>query len=205
VINLHGNKKIGLLADVETTGLSPGNDEIVELGMILFSYQEESGEILDVLDTQSFLREPMSYIAKENYSNAYRVHGIPFSMVEGKQFADHEIQILLSKADSVFAHNASFDRSFLYHMYPDINELNWYCTMRNVKWKNYGFQNSKLLTLLEAHDITSYQSHRALDDTMLLMELLKKQSPNGNLYLHEVISKRPMKKYTPAKRRVSFY
>jgi DNA polymerase III subunit epsilon len=202
---MNTNKKIGLLADVETTGLRPGSDEIIELGLILFSYDKDTGEVHEVLDSQSFLREPVSRTAKANYSNAFRIHGIPYSTVVGKQFQDHEIDLLLSEADSVFAHNASFDRSFLYQMYPAINDLEWFCTMRNVDWKNYGHPNSKLLTLLDAHQISSYQSHRAMDDIVLLMELLKKHNPDGKPYLHEVISKRPMKKYVPAPKRVRFY
>jgi DNA polymerase-3 subunit epsilon len=70
--------------------------------------------------------------------------------------------------------------------------------MRNIPWKNYGFPNGKLLTLLQAHNITNYQTHRALDDITYLLELLKKTSPNGNLYLQEVLEKSPMRKYQPA-------
>lgn len=194
-------EKIGLVLDTETTGLGPTSDEVIELALKLFTYRTDSGEILEIIDEDSFLREPLSSTAKRNYEYAYRVHGIPYDMVRGKSFYDVKIKTYFHRADSVFAHNASFDRSFLYHMYPEVNDLKWYCTMKNVPWKTYGFPNAKLLTLLQAHDITDYQTHRALDDITYLMELLKKTSPNGNYYLQEVLEKGPLRKYQPASTR----
>ncbi|MGJ7911873.1 exonuclease domain-containing protein [Neobacillus sp. LXY-1] len=191
-------ERVGLILDVETTGLGPTTDEVIELAMKLFSYREDTGEIMGIIEEDSFLREPLSSSAKRNYPKAFRVHGIPYEKVKGKSFLDVQIKSYFDRADSVFAHNASFDRSFLYYMYPEVNELKWYCSMRNVTWKQYGFPNSKLLTLLEAHEITNHQTHRAMDDITYLMELLKKKSPNGNLYLQEVLDYGPMRKYQPA-------
>lgn len=191
-------EKYGLVLDVETTGLGPTKDEVIELALKLFTYRSDSGEIIDIVEEDSFLREPLSDTARYNYDQAYRVHGIPYELVRGKSFYDAKIKTYFHRANTVFAHNASFDRSFLYHMYPEVNDLKWYCTMRGVPWKNYGYPNGKLLTLLQAHNITNYQTHRALDDITYLMELLKKTSPNGNLYLQEVLEKGPMRKYQPA-------
>jgi DNA polymerase-3 subunit epsilon len=190
--------RLGLVLDVETTGLRPSSDEIIELALILFTYSSETGEIINLIDQESFLREPLSYGARRNYDQAYRIHGIPYSSVEGKSFHDEKIKTFIDRTDSIFAHNASFDRSFLYQMYPEINDQKWYCTMRNVPWKQYGFENSKLLTLLQAHNITNFQTHRAMDDISYLMELMRKPGPSGLPYLKEVISKNPMKKYAPA-------
>ncbi|MDN3018257.1 exonuclease domain-containing protein [Paenibacillus sp. BSR1-1] len=194
-------EKFGLILDVETTGLGPTTDEVIELALKLFSYRTDTGEIIEIIEEDSFLREPLKNTALRNYDRAYRVHGIPYEMVKGKSFHDGKIKTYFHRADSVFAHNASFDRSFLFHMYPEVNDLKWYCTMRNVPWKSYGFPNGKLLTLLEAHEITNYQTHRAMDDITYLMELLKKSSPNGNLYLQEVLDSGPMRKYQPASSR----
>ena len=83
-------------------------------------------------------------------------------------------------------------------MYPDVNELKWYCTMRGVAWKDYGMYNSRLLTLLKYHAISDFQSHRAMDDITYLLELIKKQNPYGDLYLQEILERGPMRKYKPA-------
>ena len=198
MISMQRSEQYGLVLDVETTGLGPTKDEVIELALKLFTYRKETGEIIEIIEEDSFLREPISRTARNNYDTAFRVHGIPYELVKGKSFYDVKIKTYFHRADTVFAHNASFDRSFLYHMYPEINELKWYCTMRNIPWKNYGFPNGKLLTLLQAHDITDYQTHRALDDITYLLDLLKKTSPKGNLYLQEVLEKGPMRKYQPA-------
>lgn len=198
MIAVRKSEKFGLLLDVETTGLGPTTDEVIELALKLFSYRTVTGEITEIIEEDSFLREPLSNSAKRNYDRAYQVHGIPYELVKGKSFYDVKINTYFHRADSVFAHNASFDRSFLYHMYPEVNDLKWYCTMRNVPWKQYGFPNGKLLTLLQAHEITNYQTHRAMDDISYLLELLKKTSPNGNPYLREILDKGPMRKYQPA-------
>ncbi|WLR52429.1 exonuclease domain-containing protein [Bacillus tianshenii] len=193
-------EKIGCLVDVETTGLSPERDEIIEMALILFSYDEQNGSINNIIEKYSALREPLSPTAKENYDEAYRVHGIPFNKVKGKQFDDHYINKLFEQADILIAHNASFDRSFIYRMYPEVNEKKWHCSMRHVKWQDYGFENKKLITLLQGHSISNHQTHRALDDILNLLELLKLQSPNEEIYFKEVISNKPMRKYQPRKK-----
>jgi DNA polymerase-3 subunit epsilon len=198
---MRNQEQIGLVLDVETTGLGPTSDEVIELAVMLFSYRSDTGEILDILEEEVFLREPLKLSAKRNYNRAFQVHGIPYELVQGKSFLDTKVKTYFHRADTVFAHNASFDRSFLYYMYPEVNDLKWYCTMKNVPWKTYGFPNAKLLTLLQAHGITDYQTHRALDDITYLMDLLKKSSPQGNLYLQEVLSKSPMRKYQPSSAR----
>jgi DNA polymerase III subunit epsilon len=197
-MKMNHKEKLGLLLDVETTGLGPDSDEIIELALKLISFRTDTGEILDIKDEDSFLREPVSRSAKNNYHQAFRVHGIPYDAVRGKQFEDSKIIKYFSFADAVIAHNASFDRSFLYRMYPAVNELNWYCSMRNIPWKTYGFPNSRLLTLLQAHQITNFQTHRAMDDITYLMELLQKSNPLGDFYMKDLMSKRPMRKYQPA-------
>lgn len=199
-----GKIKTGLLADTETTGLKPGADEIIELGLILFSYNEETGDIIDTLEEASFLREPLSSSAVRNYPGAFRVHGIPFSLVEGKVFDDEKIRKFFSYPDSVLAHNASFDRSFLYHMYPEVNDLKWYCTMRNIPWKQYGFPSGSLLSLLKAHGISGSQQHRALDDILQLMALLRHQNQEGYPYLRDVLHQKPMGKYDPGARKTGY-
>ena len=62
-------------------------------------------------------------------------------MVKGKVLDREKILAIFRKADAVIAHNASFDRGFIIRLFPDTIENDWYCSVRQIKWKSYGFEN----------------------------------------------------------------
>jgi DNA polymerase-3 subunit epsilon len=61
--------------------------------------------------------------------------------------------------------------------------------MRAVKWKEYGFPNKKLTTLLDHHHIEREHAHRAMDDVKGTIDLLRQQNPSGEPYFSEVLKK----------------
>ncbi|MTH53640.1 DNA polymerase III subunit epsilon [Bacillus mangrovi] len=190
-----------MLLDVETTGLSPKQDEMIEIGLLLFSYNPYADEFIEVEETHSYLREPQSSTALANYKNAYRVHGIPFEDVQGQAFQDERVQEAFSRCDFVIAHNASFDRSFICTMYPEAAQLKWHCSVRHIPWKEYGFYSSKLLYLIEKHGLGNAQTHRALDDVRQLYALLQCKNEEGDSYLRTALSRRPMSPYGESRTR----
>ncbi|RDI48007.1 exonuclease domain-containing protein [Falsibacillus pallidus] len=182
------NKKIAIVLDIETTGLSPYKNEIIELYMIKFSFDKETGQLIERLDEYSALNEPNSRIS----SQITQLTGITNEMVKGHLLDFEEILDFCRDSEYFIAHNASFDRSFLIQVLPDLVDRKWHCSMRHVKWKNYGFADMKLNTLLRAHRIKNEHAHRAGSDTLSTLKLLLQSNPDGHTYLRELVNRKPM-------------
>jgi DNA polymerase-3 subunit epsilon len=79
--------KRGVIVDTETTGVNAAHDEIIELGMVVFSYDANSGQVHRVLETISALEQPSKPIPPETT----KVHGITDDMVRGKRIDDAKV------------------------------------------------------------------------------------------------------------------
>jgi DNA polymerase-3 subunit epsilon len=172
------------MIDVETTGLSPYKDEIIEFAAVLFRFSLDTYEIIDIIHSYVGLREPNIDIPHQ----ATQVHGLRFSDVKGKSLDSVRIKEIIEKADFLIAHNAQFDKGFVTQLYPFCNSKNWVCSMRGVNWKRKGFDSKALQNLLKAHRIKVDRSHRALDDVHACIELLKQRNNDGGNYLAELLS-----------------
>ena len=106
-----GTIKRALVVDVETTGLSTEDDDVIQLAMLPFDYEVESGQILTVHKELAFeeLREPAVPISEE----AALVTGITADMVAGKSIDEAIVAAVVAEADLVIAHNAYFDRAMV--------------------------------------------------------------------------------------------
>jgi len=179
----------GLIVDVETTGLDPLKDEILELGALLFSYNRKTRLSIGIKETYVGLREPTIPIP----ASSSRVHGLKIKDVQGKSLDDEKILQLFNNADFLIAHNASFDRKFIQKMYPEVGKKNWYCSMNGIKWKNYGHSSKGLQNLLVDHKIKVENSHRGLDDAIAVYYLLQQMNYSSQkTYLNEMLSEYPM-------------
>ncbi|MFZ4453210.1 exonuclease domain-containing protein [Salibacterium aidingense] len=169
--------------DVETTGMSRARDEIVEIGVMLCRVDQQNGEITGILEEVDQLHEPSFPIPPA----VSRIHGIRDKDVAGRQIDFPRLERLFHETDVVIAHNASFDRSFVQRYFPAAAAMKWRCSVQGISWKRYGFPTRKLLDLCRRHQLTQHQSHRALDDVKLTVQLLQQQSPAGEYYMKELL------------------
>lgn len=174
---------VGACVDVETTGLSPRRDEVVEIALVSFAFRRDSGRIIGIVDEYVGLREPSVPIPPD----AVRIHGITWDMVEGRALDYQRIDELLAPVEFLVAHNAPFDRSFVERLLRGPLAVPWLCTMRGINWAEKGFSARSLGHLVRGHGIEMPTAHRAQADTYAMLGLLAQQSPEGIPYLGELL------------------
>lgn len=166
--------KTGVLLDVETTGLNSRQDEIIELGMVKFTYLPD-GNIVRVLDTFSSFREPSGTIPPE----VVDLTGITDDMVSGQSIDSEAVEAFVADAVIVIAHNAGFDRKFCERYWPVFAQKAWACSANEIDWRGNGFAGSRLAYLLAGVGLF-HQAHRAVDDCHAMLEILASKLPKTN-------------------------
>lgn len=175
------DQKLGLILDTETTGLDHRADEIIELGMVLFSYNNSGiGEVIDVF---SALREPAKPISPE----ITRITGITAEMVLGQSIDPDAVARFIEPADCIIAHNAKFDRPFCERFAPGFDAKPWGCSVAEVDWADLGFEGTKL-TYLVGQCGLFHNGHRAIDDCHALLEVLDYEAKSGGNGFRKLIA-----------------
>lgn len=152
--------------DLETTGLNPADEEIIEFAAV---------RVVDgrVADTFSSLANPRREISEE----ITKITGITNEMLAtAPDVADVLKDFLAFVGDSVIVgHNVNFDVNFIYDS-SERHELGTFSndfvdTMRISRKCTIGARNHKLDTLLKHYDIVNDNAHRALSDTLCTQQL----------------------------------
>jgi DNA polymerase-3 subunit epsilon len=159
-------ERVAVIVDTETTGLDHTRDEVIEIGMVAFSYNED-GRIGDVIGTYNALREPTVPITPD----ITRLTGITPEMVKGHMIDLAAVEAFIQPAHLVIAHNARFDRPFCERLAHGFSLKSWACSHAEVSWSEYGFEGSKLGYLLSQCG-WFHQGHRAVEDCHALLEVL---------------------------------
>lgn len=147
--------------DIETTGLSPVGDRIIELGLIRTDF---SGNPLGYWST---------FVNPKRSVAAIQIHGITDTDVLGAPTFDECAEEFLSKIKGqvLVAHNASFDHSFvrteLARSGWELPEIPVVCTMLESRHFLPGLSRKRLIDCVEALGIDQPVQHRALSDASL--------------------------------------
>lgn len=162
---------IATIIDLETMGLDPKNHEIIEIGLLSFSFSSADG-ILDIVTTYNELNDPGKPIPEE----VTKVTGIRDEDVKGKAIDWEYVSQSLKTSHLVICHNSAFDRNFLEMQTPEtiqviVQSLPFACTVRDIDWKEYGIESSKL-DYINWKLGYFYDGHRAINDCWATLNVL---------------------------------
>lgn len=170
--------KLGVFLDVETTGLDPATEQVIELALVPFEFASD-GRIFRVLDEYDGLRDPGRPIPPE----ITRLTGITDAMVAGKKLDEGAVSGIVQPAQLIIAHNAAFDRQFAEQESPVFENKAWACSMTEVPWREEGIESAKLDYLAYRYGFF-YDAHRATGDCLAGIHLLAQTLPeSGTLAL----------------------
>ncbi len=158
--------KIGVIIDLETTGLDYTKDEPIELGMVKFAYSA-SGEVTGVVDVFQAFRQPAIAIP----ADVTTITDITDEIVAGHSIDETAVSRFIADAHIIIAHNAGFDRKFAERFWPIFADKHWACSMMEVDWKAHGLAGARLSYLLADAGLF-HDAHRAVDDCHALLEIL---------------------------------
>lgn len=169
------SQRIGIILDLETTGLDTSRDEVIEIAMVKFGYELGSDQITHVIDTFQAFQEPSTTITPA----ITELTGITDAMVAGHRIDDDALAAFVGlSVNVIIAHQASFDRKFAERFWPLFAGMHWACSATGVDWKARGFSGAKLDYLLAAHGLF-HGAHRALDDCHAVLEVLAREVPSA--------------------------
>lgn len=155
-----------IIGDTETTGLK--GKKACEVGLI----EIDAG--CNVIQTWSSLIDPQKPIEP----GAAAIHGITDEMVATEptmeEFVERDLAGGLTGEIVLICHNVRFDQEMLEPIGCIVDTL---CTLeesRQIRHLMPGLENCKLQTLREYFGIERNNAHRALDDCMVTLQVLKK-------------------------------
>ncbi len=144
--------------DIETTGGLPQRDRIIEIGIILYDGEKETGRFGSLIDPGISIPPQIT-----------RLTGITTEMVSGQpKFYEVAKEIVQFTQGAVFvAHNVRFDYNFIREEFSRLGYTytrKQLCTKRLARLSLPGLGSYSLESLIRHLDIQVKHRHRALDD-----------------------------------------
>jgi DNA polymerase-3 subunit epsilon len=151
-----------LIVDLETTGLTPGECQVIELGAILYSVPyhcviQQLSTLFPVLENPAEVVNRISADASVEACDRY-----PLLLQVFQQWVED--------ADYLVAHNAEFDRQWFGQAPLPAIHKPWLCTYQDFIWP-MNLKPVNLVTTALNHGIGVSAAHRALTDCQLIAAL----------------------------------
>ena len=175
-------KKTISFLDVETTGMNPRTDRIIEIG------------IIQIRDNQ-IINEYNSLINPNTRVNHFieKITGIRDEDLYDKPEFSSQINTISDIINNtiVVAHNASFDYNFLKYEYQRLDQklsIPFSCSVRISRKLYPQYRRHNLDSLIERFNLNIENRHRALDDAKLIYDFFNIiQRDFSEVELHKVM------------------
>lgn len=156
----------GVFLDLETTGIDPSADKVIEIAVVPFEYSAD-GRIFGVGEAFTGLEDPgapLSQFVKD-------LTGLTDEQVRGQRIDRDRLRSQLENVSLVVAHNAEFDRPFFERAFPEMPPMSWACSVKQVPWRDFGVDGRKLEYVAFRCGIY-FDAHRAEVDCRVGIHLL---------------------------------
>jgi len=151
--------------DVETTGLDPKVDKIIQFAAVEYYYSEKHEKISKIGNSLSMFNDPGFPVPKDIVD----LTGITDDHVRGHKLNIDLIKKFVADAFGI-AHNANFDAKFCEAC--DIKPgLGWGCSLNDIDWAARGYRSKKLGDLVQEQGYF-FDAHLADSDTEAGVALL---------------------------------
>ncbi|MDE5460249.1 3'-5' exonuclease [Bradyrhizobium sp. CSS354] len=161
--------RIGLIIDLETTGLDTTRNEVLEIAAIKFGYADDRNT--SVIGTFQGFQQPSEPIE----AAITALTGITDAMVDGHNIDNTALEQFVADAHIVIAHNAAFDRKVAERHWPVFADCHCACSATGIDWKAHGL-GARPAYLLSEYGLF-HDAHRALDDCRAVLEILALDLP----------------------------
>lgn len=157
----------GVIVDLETTGLDPKSDRIIEIGLLEFAAFADRPPA--ITRCYGSLEDPGIPLSEE----IKNLTGISEPELQGMRIDWTQVRDFFAKASIVIAHNAPFDRSFL-EASGKLEGLkpHWACSQRHIDWRKHGKGSLALNYLAADHGFVNPFAHRAVFDVATTFRLV---------------------------------
>jgi len=158
-----------VIVDVETSGLDPEQDELLEVGAVAFDADHGVPVSVwsDLCRAESNAAEQVNHIPEAALS---RGAGRAATLARLREFVDESRDRNGGVDPYVLAHKAEFDRQWL----PLLDEKRWVCTKEDADWPLSDREGPSLVHLALAYEVGVVRAHRAIEDCLTLAAVLSR-------------------------------
>ncbi len=158
--------------DVETTGLNPTNDRIIEIGCCEFINLKPVRQFSTLINAHKYIPP---YVSKVNNITNEMIECAPEEDIVYYYFKEFIKDVLEGNA-VICAHNANFDMNFLSNTFNrlQISGKLYYIDTLDISKRVLSLTNYKQITVADHLNIPVTNAHRAGDDALVCGKILSK-------------------------------